>query len=497
MKKSSLFVALCCVVTVVMLTQCVCGEKKPSPAQTVSARGIISDRNGLVLVSNDTSYVYDSARAVIIRNYPNPVAAQLLGYVEYATPADLADDNSYVEGDIIGKAGIERYYDRWLRGKDGMPGKNLTLTIDYELQKLGEDLMEGKIGSIVAIEPSSGEVLCMVSSPTYNPQLLVGHREKANKRTLLQDSLKPLLNRSIMGQYSPGGVFKAAQGLVYLSVSIISPQTQYPCERGFTHDGLSIGCHGHPTPFTLVDALRTSCNGYFCRAHLDMMNHKKFRTVQDALEKWRDDITSLGFGNHLGIDLPNEKRGLIPNADFYDKAYRDQWSGLTILSNAIGQGEILCTPLQLANLSATIANRGHYYSPHVVKEIQEESINKKYKLQRLTQVSRDAYDVVIHGMRQSVLFGTCRTLSRLPIEVCGVSGMASYKEYNHSVFIGFAPVEDPKIAIAVYVENGGWGAKYAAPIGGYILEKYLNGELSEASMKKVKQIKEQHIGYEK
>lgn len=497
MKKSSLFVALCCVVTVVMLTQCVCGEKKTPSARTVSARGIISDRNGLVLVSNDTSYVYDSARAVIIRNYPNPVAAQLLGYVENATSADLADDASYVEGDIIGKTGVEKYYDKWLRGKDGMPGKNLTLTIDYELQKLGEKLMEGKIGSIVAIEPSSGEVLCMVSSPTYNPQLLVGHREKANKRTLLQDSLKPLLNRSIMGQYSPGGVFKAAQGLVYLSVSIISPQTQYPCERGFTHDGLSIGCHGHPTPLTLVDALRTSCNGYFCRAHLDMMNHKKFRTVQDALEKWRDDITSLGFGNHLGIDLPHEKRGLIPNADFYDKAYRDQWSGLTILSNAIGQGEILCTPLQLANLSATIANRGHYYSPHVVKEIQEESINKKYKLQRLTQVSRDAYDVVIHGMRQSVLFGTCRTLSRLPIEVCGVSGMASYKEYNHSVFIGFAPVEDPKIAIAVYVENGGWGAKYAAPIGGYILEKYLNGELSEASMKKVKQIKEQHIGYEK
>ena len=223
MKKSSFFVALCCVVTIVMLTQCVCGEKKPSPAQTVSARGIISDRNGLVLVSNDTSYVSDSAGAVIIRNYPNPVAAQLLGYVEYATPADLADDNSYVEGDIIGKAGVERYYDKWLRGKDGMPGRNLILTIDYELQKLGEDLMEGKIGSIVAIEPSSGEVLCMVSTPTYNPQLLAGHREKTNKRTLLQDSLKPLLNRSIMGLYSPGGIFKAAQGLVYLSESIVSP----------------------------------------------------------------------------------------------------------------------------------------------------------------------------------------------------------------------------------------------------------------------------------
>ena len=497
MQKKIFLIATCSVVAVVLLTQCVNGEKKPSPTQVVSARGIISDREGVVLVSNDTSYVSDSVGAVIIRSYPNPVAAQLLGYVENATPADLVDDDTYVVGDIIGKAGVERYYDKWLRGKDGMLGKNLTLTIDYELQKLGEELMEGKTGSIVAIEPSSGEVLCMVSSPTYNPQLLVGHREKTNKRTLLQDSLKPLLNRSIMGQYSPGGVFKASQGLVYLSESIISPQTQYPCERGFTHNGLSIGCHGHPSPLTLVDALRTSCNGYFCHAHLDMMNHEKFRTVQNALEKWREDIASLGFGNHLGIDLPNEKRGLIPNADFYDKAYRGQWSGLTILSNAIGQGEILCTPLQLANLSATIANRGHYYSPHVVREIQGESINKKYKLQRITQVSRYAYDVVIHGMRQSVLCGTCRALSRLPIEACGVSGMASYKEYNHSVFIGFAPVEDPKIAIAVYVENGGWGAKYAAPIGGYILEKYLNGELSEASKEKVKQIKEQHIGYEK
>jgi len=481
MQKKIILIALSCIVTVVMLTQCVCSEKKISQAQTISTRGVISDRNGLVLVSNDTSYVSDTSEAVIIRSYPNPVTAQLLGYVDYATQADLVDGDSYVIGDIIGKTGVERYYDEWLRGKDGMPGKNLTLTIDFELQKLGEELMESKIGSIVAIEPSSGEVLCMVSSPTYNPQLLAGHHDELNKQTLQQDSLKPLLNRSIMEQYVPGDVFKTAQGLVYLSESIISPQTQYPCEKGFDYNGSSIGCHGHSTPLTLIDALSTACNGYFCRAHLDMMDNKKYKTVQEALEKWREDIISLGFGYHLGIDLPNEKRGLIPNADFYNKAYRGQWSGMTILNNAIGQGEILATPLQLANLSAIIANRGHFYTPHVVKKIQGEPINKKYKLQRDTQVSRDAYDIVIHGMRQSVLGGTCKVLSSLPIEACGVSDMASYKEKHHSVFIGFAPVEDPKIAIAVYIENGGGDAKCAVPIGGCIMEKYLNGELSDTS----------------
>lgn len=464
---------VCCIVAVMLIISCDCGKKKSYPIQAKSERGIITDRNGIVLVTNDSVMLSDSAGTVIARSYPHPIAAQLIGHLGEAAQIDIDDDEDYSLGDIIGKTGVEKYYDKILRGERGVPGKNLKLTIDYELQKFGEELMEGLDGSIVAIEPSAGEVLCMVSSPTYNPRLLSGDSTSSNLLSLQQDSLKPFYNRSVMGLYPPGGVFKAAQGLVFLQEDIISAQTRYPCERGFENDELNIRCHGHSSPLTLAEALGTDCNGYFSHGHLDMMDNGKYEMVQKALEKWRDYIVSLGFGYKLGIDLPNEKRGLIPNASFYDKACKGQWSGSTIINNALGQGEVLATPLQLANLSATIANRGYYRIPHVVKEIQGGTIDSKYAVVKYTKVSRNAYEAIINGMQLSATRGTCRALSKLPIESCGVSGTATLKGNDHSVFIGFAPIHNPRIAVAVYVVNGVREAKYAAPIGGLVMEKFL------------------------
>ena len=331
-----------------------------------------------------------------IRQYQYPYAAHVLGDVAEVSPADIEEDSYYQPGDYIGKLGVERSYERQLRGEKGVqillrdahgrikgsykngeldrkpvPGKALTLGIDYKLQALGERLLEGKIGSVVAIEPQTGEVLCMVSSPSYDPRIMVGRKRSKSHNELSRDSWKPLLNRSIMGLYPPGSTFKTSQGLTFLSEGIITPQTLYPCYHGFVFKGLRVGCHGHGSPLSLVPALSTSCNGFFCWGLYYMINNtKKYGSVQNAMNTWRDYMVSMGFGYRLGIDLPGEKRGLIPNAQFYDKAYKGSWNGLTIISISIGQGEVLLTPLQIANLGATIANRGYYYVPHVVKKVE-------------------------------------------------------------------------------------------------------------------------------
>ncbi len=496
MRNKSSFVILCCIAAVVMLmTQCVCGVKKPEIVQTGAVRGIIYDCNGLVLASNDTSNVSDSVGFGVIRSYPNPVAAQLLGYVGYATPADIDNDDNCAPGNIVGRAGVERYYDKVLRGKDGLLGKDLTLTIDYELQKYGEELMAGKMGSVVAVEPSTGEVLCMVSSPSYNPQALIGTRAYTQRRQLQQDKYKPMLNRCVMGQYSPGGVFKAAQALVLLSEGVITPETTFSCVRGFHDHGLNIPCHGHSSPLPVVAAISTSCNGYFCHGFLEMMGHPKYVSVYNAMTKWSEYMHSLGLGYQLGVDLPNERRGLIPVADYYEKAYKGAWNGRTILGNAIGQGEISVTPLQLANLSAIIANGGSYFMPHVVKCIQSGDIDAKIKSMKSSKVTKEACDVVAQGMRMSAMGGVCKALSTMPIEACGMSGAASSSGNENSIFIGYAPVENPKIAVAVIVEGGGWGGKFAVPVGGLVMEQYLNGSLSEESKRRSKALQEEHIDY--
>ena len=457
-----------------------------------------------------------------IRQYRYPFAAHVLGDVAEVSPADIEEDDYYQPGDYIGKLGVERSYEKQLRGEKGMKillrdahgrvqgryqngrfdrravaGKNLTLGLDADLQALGERLMEGKIGSIVAIEPKTGEVLCMVSSPSYDPRMMVGRQRSKSHRLLSQNVWKPLLNRSIMGQYPPGSTFKTTQGLTFMTEGILHPtHTAYPCAHGFNYKGLHVGCHGHAAPLSLIPALSTSCNGYFCWGLYYMIGAKnKYGSVQKAMNTWRDYMVSMGFGYKLGIDLPGEKRGLIPNAEFYDKAYKGSWNGLTIISIAIGQGEVNATPLQIANLGATIANRGWFITPHVVKRIQGEQLDSLYTQRRHTKASKEAYDYVVQGMRASATGGTCHELAKYDFMACGKTGTAQNRGHDHSVFMGFAPMDKPKIAVAVYVENGGWGATYGVPIGGLIMEQYINGKLSEASKKKAEEFQNRHISY--
>ena len=456
-----------------------------------------------------------------IRQYEYPYAAHVLGDVAEVSPSDIEEDDYYQSGDYIGKLGVERYYEKYLRGEKGVqillrdahgriqgsykngeldrppvPGKNLTLGIDLDLQALGERLLEGKIGSIVALEPKTGEVLCMVSSPSYDPRMMVGRQRSKSHRELSLDPWKPLLNRSIMGQYPPGSTFKTTQALTFMSEGIITAQTAYPCYHGFVYKGLRVGCHGHGSPLPLVPALSTSCNGYFCWGLYHMIgNRQKYPTVQIAMDKWRDYMVSMGFGYRLGIDLPGERRGLIPNAMFYDKAYKGSWNGLTIISISIGQGEVNATPLQIANLGATIANRGYFITPHVVKKIEDNQLDTLYSKRRYTMASKQAYETVVQGMRSAALGGTCHELAKYDFMACGKTGTAQNRGHDHSVFMGFAPMDDPKIAVAVYVENGGWGATYGVPIGGLIMEQYLHGELSEASKAKAQEIQDKRINY--
>ena len=439
-----------------------------------------------------------------IRQYKYNAGAHILGDIAEVSKSEMESDTYYQPGDFIGKQGVERFYEKQLRGEKGIevllrdahgriqgnymygkfdkasvPGKNLTLSLDIELQMLGERLLEGKIGSIVAIEPSTGEVLCLVSSPTYDPRLMIGRNRGKNHLAMSRNPWKPLLNRAIMGTYPPGSTFKTTQGLTFLQEGVINAGTTFPCAHGFSYKGLHVGCHSHPSPLPLLPSIATSCNSYFCWGLYYMIgSRQKYGSVQNAMNTWRDYMVSMGFGYKLGIDLPGEKRGMIPNAQFYDKAYRGSWNGLTVISIAIGQGEVTATPLQIANLGATIANRGYFVTPHVVKEIEGEPMDSVFSEKRYTKVDKSHYDEVAQGMRMAVLGGTCRTANLPDIEICGKTGTAQNHGKDHSAFMGFAPLNNPKIAVAVYVENGGWGATYGVPIGKLIIEKYIKGKLS-------------------
>lgn len=461
-----------------------------------------------------------------IRQYSYDVAAHALGDIGEVSIKDIENDNYYIRGDYIGKQGIEKSYEQHLRGEKGVeillrdahgriqgnymdgkfdkasvPGKNLTLGLDIDLQLLGERLMQHKIGAIVAIEPETGEILCMVSAPTFDPHLMIGRQRGKNHLMLQADKQKPLLNRSIMGVYPPGSTFKTAQALAFLQEDIIQPSTAYPCSRGFVYAGLRVGCHGHASPAPLIPAIATSCNAYFCWGLYRMFGDRKYGSPQNAITVWKDHMVSQGFGYRLGTDLPGEKPGLIPNAGYYDKAYRGSWNGLTVISISIGQGEVLSTPLQMANLAATIANRGYFVTPHIVKEIQDESLDTTYTQRRYASIEREHYEQVAEGMRAAVTgitgSATCRMAGViLPgIEVCGKTGTAQNRGHDHSAFIGFAPLHNPKIAVAVYVENGGWGATYGVPYGALIMEQYLNGFLSPASEARAEEFSNRIINY--
>ena len=454
------------------------------------------------------------------RKYLYPAAAHLLGDMGEVSTSDIENDDYYLPGDYIGKQGVERQYEQYLRGikgrqillKDALgriqgqymngdmdiepqPGNNLTLSIDVDLQMLGERLMKNKIGSIVAIEPATGEILCMVSSPTFDPSQLVGRNRSENYRELSEMNSKPLLNRTIMGTYPPGSTFKTAQALTMLQEGIITPATKYPCTSGFVFRNLRVGCHSHSSPISLYDAIATSCNGYFCWGYYNLIGSDKYSSPQEAITVWKDYMVEMGFGYALGVDLPGEKRGMIPNAQYYDKQYRKHWNALTIISNSIGQGEVTLTPLQIANLGATIANRGYYLTPHVVRQIEGHELDSIYCVRHKVGVDRQYYDMVVTGMREAVVHGTCSSAANPDFLVCGKTGTAQNKGADHSVFMGFAPMDEPEIAISVYVENGGFGAAFAVPIGGLMMEQYINGELSESSMARADEMENRVIDY--
>ena len=455
-----------------------------------------------------------------IRQYAYGAAGALFGDIGEVSQKKIDSDPYYFRGDYIGTQGLEASYETVLRGKKGtemllrdaygriqgnylngahdtMPtaGKDLTLGLDIELQALGEELMKDKIGSIVAIEPSTGEILCMVSAPTYDPRLLVGRQRGENHKKLSQDKRKPLMNRAVMGTYPPGSTFKTSQALTFLQEGIITPETSFPCSGGFRFNKFKLGCHAHYSPIPLAPAIATSCNAYFCWGLVRMFSSEKYSGSAEAMNRWRDYMVSMGFGYRLGVDLPGEARGMIPNADYYTKHYGKYWNAVTVISISIGQGEVTLTPLQIANLCATIANRGTYIAPHLVSSIKGDTIASKYKEPRSTMAERKAYENIVEGMRQAVLNGTCRGANIPGIEVCGKTGTAQNRGKDHSAFIGFAPKDDPKIAIAVYVENGGFGAEFGVPIGALLMEKYLNDTLREESTAQAEYIKDRVIYY--
>lgn len=456
-----------------------------------------------------------------VRHYTTGLGAHLLGDVGEVNDKDIANDDYYQSGDFIGKLGVERSYEKELRGEKGMrimlrdvhgrtqghyqngkydkapvPGKDVTLSIDLDLQALAERLLEGKLGAIVAIEPSTGQILCMASSPTYDPRLTVGRNRGKYHQQLSRDPMRPLLNRAIMGTYPPGSTFKITQALMGLQEGSITPEIAFPCHHGFNYKGLHLGCHGHASPINLVPAIGTSCNAYFCwNLYRMFSNKRKYGSVQNAMNCWKDHMVDMGFGYKLGIDLPGESRGMIPNANYYDDHYRKSWNALTVISISIGQGEVTATPLQIANLAATVANRGHYYVPHIVRSIRGGQIDSLYTHPHHTTINPRWYNYAVAGMRKAVLSGTCHAANIPGIDVCGKTGTAQNRGHDHSAFMGFAPMNSPRIAVVAYIENGGFGAVYGVPIGALIMEQYLNGSLSPSSEKKAQVIQNRHIKY--
>lgn len=442
----------------------------------------------------------------ILRQYNHPTAANVLGNIREVSAKDIENDDYYAAGDYTGDLGVEKSYETILRGRKGVEilirdargriqgryddgahdiepvsGRDLKLSLDIRLQEYAESLLVGKRGAVVAIEPMTGEILCMASNPTYDPRLLVGRERGDNYKALLQDESFPLFDRAIQASYPPGSTFKPTQGLILLEEGIIDLNTTFPCHGGYINGGLKVGCHPPPAPIPLKPALQTSCNAYFCWGFKSMIDRRsKYGSSAAAFEVWKNHLVSMGYGYRLGVDLPGETRGFIPNAKFYDKFYKEgRWSANTIISVSIGQGEILSTPMQIANLGATIANRGWFITPHVVKEIQDTVIDSRYLERRFPTVHEKWFEHVAEGMRMAVTGGTCRRTALADIEVAGKTGTAQNPHGNdHSAFMGFAPYNNPKIAIAVYVENGGWGATYGVPIGSLVMEKYLKGSIA-------------------
>ena len=446
-----------------------------------------------------------------LRTYPFHAAPHVFGFIGEVNQQIIDDNSYYKSGDYIGANGVEKIYEKDLRGKRGIEfvlvdvfnnikgkykdgeydttavnGTSLTSTIDIDLQQYGELLMQNKRGSIVAIEPSSGEILCLVNNPSYDPNLLVGRVRSSNYRKLQNDTLKPLFNRALQAQYPPGSTFKLIQALIGLEEGTLYPNTIHSCNGGYYYSGRRLGCHAHRSPLALNYAISTSCNAYFCNVFKAIIDGEE--GSEAGYDKWRNYLRKFGVGDQLGIDLPGEKGGFLPETTYYDKYYgQGRWKAHTVISLAIGQGELGVTPLQMANISATIANRGWFIRPHVIKEINQSPISDtSYIQQHYTGIQNRHFEEVIDGMYQVIERGTGRGVKfNDEINVCGKTGTAENPHgKDHSIFMSFAPKEDPKIAVAVYVENVGFGSTWAAPINSLILEKYLTDSISRPWVEK-------------
>ena len=442
-----------------------------------------------------------------LRKYTRPIASHALGYVGEADQQTLDQDSYYQLGDYIGVSGIEKAYEPYLRGEKGKNvflkdvhnqtiesyeegrldvGLNLVSTLDATLQEYGEQLMKPYIGSVVAIEPATGEVLALVSAPSFPPDLLVGRNLGTSFKQLSTDTLNPLFNRALMAQYPPGSTFKTMMGLIGLQEKVISESTEHHCYYGFYVGSIHTGCHLHETPLNLVEAVQHSCNTYFIQTLKSILQDVKFKSTADAYTNWRNHLLSFGLTKPLGIELTNELNGNIPESGYFNRLYgENHWNYLTVRSLGIGQGELLITPIQMANMTAAIANRGYYLTPHLVKEIEGEAqIDPSYTTRHYTSIDTANFTPIVNGMDLVINGGpgsTARNAKIPGITVCGKTGTAENPHGNdHSIFIAFAPKDNPKIAIAVYVENQGFGTTYAAPIASLMIEKYLTGEVKRS-----------------
>ena len=456
--------------------------------------------NGFYLVKKST------------RDYIYPVASNVIGYIGEVSPNELEKDRYYKKGENIGKQGIEKYYEKELRGTKGkkflqknrfnkvigpynnsnndvlpVKSKNLTLTIDAELQKYAEELMENKRGGIVVIEPQTGEILSLVSSPIYSLNMLLGNKRSENYNSLLRDTInKPLFDRSLQAQYSPGSPLKVLNALIGLQENVIDTNTSFTCNGGHYYArNAFMRCHNTPgTISDLKNGIYNSCNTYFARTYKRII--EKYGTSAEGVDSWSSHLKSFGLGDYLGYDLPIGKKGFIPESDYYDGLYgENRWGASTIISNSIGQGEVLTTPIQMANIVSAIANRGFYVQPHFVKKVDNDLINSYER--KYTSINKENFDIVIDGMFDVVEKGTARIAKVNNLKIAGKTGtIENFTIINnerkqltdHSTFIGFAPIDNPQIAISVFIENGYWGSRWAAPIASLIIEKYINGEVN-------------------
>lgn len=471
----------------------------------------VSNKQYAVFLEQAYKFPGFSAVSRTLRTYPYNAGANLLGYITEVDTTYIRKHPEYKRGDYVGRTGIEQSYEGVLRGKkgyniflrdvhnkvkssfangeydiDAVPGKSITSSIDAELQSYGESLMTNKVGSLVAIEPSTGEILTLVSSPGINVDKLASISKYYKE--IVNDPLKPMFNRAVMAAYPPGSVFKLVNGLIALQDEVVDTVVRYPCHMGY-HVGRGVGCHSHPSPLDLTHAIMMSCNAYFCYAFRDIIDNPAYPNVTAAFSHWKELVESFGFGHKLGSDLPNELGGVLPSVKGYDRIHgKGRWKSLSIISLAIGQGEIGTTPLHLANLAATVANRGYYYTPHIIKSVEDTVVHADYSKRHYTKVDPSNFEKVIYGMYLAVNAppgsgGTATRVAVKGLDICGKTGTAQNPHgKDHSVFICFAPKDNPKIAVAAYIENAGFGATWAAPIASLLVEMYINRKVDRKDL---------------